>query len=153
MTRSVVVITFFLGVFVLSAAADLRAESPEATAASYVEMGDKFSHQGALKLAIGAYTVAIAFAPEFAPAYFHRALAYQSRNDLSLAIADYNKTIGIVPGCAEAYANRGYVFALQDDGEKAFSDWDAALAINPKLTAVYYNRGNLRLNHGDVEGA
>src|SRR5215510_2789654 len=100
MAKSAVIGGFFLGIVVIAVAADLRAESPEATAASYVEMGDKFSRQGALKLAIGAYTVAIEFAPDFAPAYFHRALAYQSHNDLSLAIADYNKTIGIVPGCA-----------------------------------------------------
>ena len=87
---------------------DLRAQSPAATAASYVDMGDKFARNGELKLAIGAYTVALDYQPDFSLAYFRRGLARQQHGELGLAIGDFTKTLELVPNCAEAYANRGY---------------------------------------------
>src|SRR5262245_9136311 len=104
MRKSAVVGGLYL-VLCLYASATLAAESREATAASYVELGEKLARGGNLDLAIGAYGVAIQFAPEFAHAYFSRGLAYQTRGDLSKAVADFTKTIDIVPQCADAYAN------------------------------------------------
>src|SRR5215470_12142662 len=102
-------------VFCMTAAAPRLAAESLKEATSYVELGDDFAKHGELKLAIGAFSVAIQFAPDYAPAYFKRGLAYQTRGDFSQAISDYSKTLEIVPGCADAYANRGYAFASQED--------------------------------------
>src|SRR4030095_7442326 len=128
----------------------LLGQSVEATAASYVEMGNNFARNGDNKLAIGAYTVALEYAPKYSPAYFGRGVVHQVMGNLPLAVADYTKTLEISPSCSEAYANRGYAFSMQREVEKAARDFEAALQINPKLGTVYYNRGNLRLEQGDI---
>src|SRR5688572_18383489 len=97
MAKSTIVSGMFLMASAVLFTMPLGAQSVEAEAASYVEMGDKFVKQGELKLAIGAYSVAIDTAPGFALAYFRRGLAHQSRSDLPLAIADYTKTLELVP--------------------------------------------------------
>src|SRR4030095_10949784 len=103
----------------------LLGQSVEATAASYVEMGNNFARNGDNKLAIGAYTVALEYAPKYAPAYFGRGVVHQAMGNLSLAVADFTKTLEISPSCSEAYANRGYAFSVQLGVEKpanAFAD-------------------------------
>ena len=52
----------------LAASYDLSAETRKQTAASYIDLGDKFAQQGDLQRAIGAYTIALQFAPDFVPA-------------------------------------------------------------------------------------
>src|SRR4051812_19359613 len=101
---------------------DGMAQNREATAASYVELGDKFAGHADLERAIGAYTVALQFEPAYVPAYFKRGLAEQQREHLDAAIADYTKTLEMAPNCAEAYDNRAQVFAIRQELEKAFAD-------------------------------
>src|SRR5689334_7859207 len=137
MTKKSVTLGVLYLALCLYASTNLAAESREATAASYVELGDKLARGGNLDLAIGAYGVALQFAPDFAHAYFSRALAYQARGDFSKAVADFTKTIDIVPQCAEAYANRAYVLALSHEVDRAFGDWAVALEINPRLTNAF----------------
>jgi tetratricopeptide (TPR) repeat protein len=118
MARSTFLSGTICAIWLVAFATNLSGQSDQATAASYVEMGDKFVRQGELKLAIGAYNVAIDAAPDFALPYFRRGLARQSRGEFSLAIADYSKTIEIVPQCAEAYANRGYLYGIQREEQR-----------------------------------
>src|SRR5262245_16422339 len=99
----------------------IHAETRKETAASYVALGDKFSHDKQFERAIAAYNIAVQFAPDFGAAYFKRGLAQQARGDFAAAIADYSKTVEVVPECAEAYANRAYLLALQHKTEKAFA--------------------------------
>src|SRR5215475_14630522 len=74
------------------------AETREETAASYVDLGDKFAHQGDFKRAIAAYNIALQFAPDFAPAYFNRGLVYEAQGESLKAIADYTRALEIAPG-------------------------------------------------------
>src|SRR5262245_6343970 len=115
------------------------AQGREATAASYVELGDKWARAGELGRAVSAYSIAIDFMPEFAQAFFKRGLVQQERGSFSEAISDYSKTLQIEPDCAEAYDNRAYLHAVQHEVAKAFADWSAALEINPRLITVFYN--------------
>src|SRR5215472_6487540 len=85
----------------------LAAETRQETAASYVDLGDKFAQHGDFKRAIAAYNIALQFAPEFAPAYFNRGLAYEASGEFSRAIEDYTRTLDIVPGLTTAFYNRG----------------------------------------------
>ena len=73
---------FFCAFLCFSSSNSLLAQSPQQqsnsaarSAASYVELGDQFARSGDTRRAIGAYTVAIDYAPEHAPAYFKRGFA------------------------------------------------------------------------------
>ena len=83
----------------------LAAETRQETALSYIELGNKFMHQGDLDRAIGAYNIAVQFAPDFAPAFFHRALAYEARGDVVKAIMDYTNALDLAPGLTVAWYN------------------------------------------------
>ncbi len=73
---------------------NLPAQTRKATAASYIELGDKFARQGDFDRAIGAYNIAIQFAPDFALAYFNRGLARQARRLRRIRLESVANTIG-----------------------------------------------------------
>src|ERR1700719_2112500 len=74
------------------------AETVQQTAQSYVEMGEKFASHGDLVRAIGAYTIALQFAPDSAAAFFHRGQAFQGMGETAKAIADYSEAVNLRPG-------------------------------------------------------
>jgi hypothetical protein len=77
MGRRRLIVSLSFVIFLYSSVPPLHAQSVEATAASYVEMGNDFARHGNNKLALGAYTIALDYAPKFAPAYFGRAVVHQ----------------------------------------------------------------------------
>src|SRR5215470_9593061 len=94
------------------------AETRRASAASYVELGDKWANLGEFKRAIKTYNLALQFSPDFAVAYFKRGCARRALGDFSEAIADFSKNLEIAPRSAEVYANRAYVRALKQEDDK-----------------------------------
>src|SRR5262245_10306066 len=64
----------------------LAAQTRQATAASYVELGDKWAKQGEFSRAIKTYDLAVGFSPDFAAAYFKRGCARQALRELPGAI-------------------------------------------------------------------
>src|ERR1700686_601955 len=122
MNRSASFISLCLALLTfVSAPSNLAAKSRKDTAVSYVELGDKFASLGHLDQAIGAYNIALEFAPTLAVAYLNRGNAHEAWGDFNEAIADYSKTIELSPQSVEAYCNRAYVLVLQDEAKKAFS--------------------------------
>src|SRR6516162_2488579 len=108
-----------LGLFISTA--DSAGETREQTAFSYIDLGDKFAHQGDFKRAIGAYNLALQFAPDFVPAFFRRALAFEARGEKSKAISDYTSALEIVPGLTTALYNRGNLRLSGGDLDAALS--------------------------------
>jgi tetratricopeptide (TPR) repeat protein len=102
MRKSAIVGSLFLFILFLASTRDAGAETRKETAASYVNQGDEFTRRGEFELAIGAFNIALQFAPNFAPAYFGRGRAYEALREFSKAIADYTKTLEIVPGLTVA---------------------------------------------------
>src|SRR5262245_66177968 len=84
-----------------------QAETVKQTAQSYVEMGEKFASHGDLARAVGAYTIALQFAPDSAEAFFRRAQAFEEMGETAKAIADYSEAIHLRPGLTPAWHNRG----------------------------------------------
>src|SRR5262245_23247660 len=82
-------------------------ETVQQSAQSYIEMGAKFANHGDLVRAIGAYTIALEFAPDSAEAFFRRALAFEGTGATAKAIADYSVAIHLRPGVTPAWYNRG----------------------------------------------
>ncbi|MDD3875042.1 MAG: tetratricopeptide repeat protein [Bacteroidales bacterium] len=76
--------------------------------------------------AIREYTEAIELQPDFAMAYFNRALSKRKIADYEGAIEDYTKAIEIVDFYTIAYHNRGIVYALLEKMDKACADWEKA---------------------------
>src|SRR5262245_13057638 len=96
-----------------------RAETVRQTAQSYVEMGEKFASHGDLARAIGAYTIALEFAPDSAEAYFQRARAFEGMGATAKAIADYSKAVHLRPGLTTAWYNLGNLRMESGDYEGA----------------------------------
>jgi tetratricopeptide (TPR) repeat protein len=76
---------------------------------------------------------AIKLNPEYAPAYYYRALSKYGLKDYAGAIADFSHAIGLKPDYAEAYANRGGVKYAMGDVNGAKADMDMSHELNPNL--------------------
>src|SRR5881628_3640501 len=131
---------------------NLNAETRRQTALSYLELGNKFADAGDFDRAIGAYNIALQFAPDFVPAFFHRALAYEARGYALKAIADYTSALEIVPGLTTAY-NRGNLLLNEGDLDGALSDFNKAVESDPRYVMAYNNRGIAKIAKGDQDGA
>ena len=66
-----------------SFAANAKTETRQETAASYIQLGDKFAHTGDLDRAIGAYNIALQFDPDSAFAFLRRGCAFEGRGDVA----------------------------------------------------------------------
>jgi Tfp pilus assembly protein PilF len=137
--------------FVMSFCA--HAETTRQTAQSYVEMGEKFASHGDFVRAIGAYTIALQFAPDSAEAHFRRGQAFQGHAEAAKAIADYSAALNLRPNLTSAWYNRGNLRMKGGDYEGALSDLDKAVETNPDYARAYNNRGVAKVANGDLDGA
>ncbi len=101
--------------------------------------------------AITLYDYMLRFAPNSAPLYNGRGVAYNRKGEYALAISDYNKAIEIDPEFAGAYSNRGNVYDNQGKYDLAISDYNKAIELNPRYAAVYNNRGTAYHHKGDYD--
>ena len=72
-----------------------EAETVQETAQSYIEMGEHFAAHRDWVRAIGAYTIALQFAPRSAQTFFRRGQAFDGQGDTAKAIADYSTAIDL----------------------------------------------------------
>jgi tetratricopeptide (TPR) repeat protein len=100
-------------------------------------------HYAALRYteAIIAYSQAIAFDPDCAPAYARRGSAYCHLGEYEQAIADCDRALALDPHDALAYNNRGQAYDCLRQYLSAIADYDRALALNAGYVAAYHNRG------------
>lgn len=105
-------------------------------------------------------TRAIALTPDFALAYFERALTrfkalQASENPLNvemrLVIADFDRALELSPNMAFALYNKGNVFAAMQDYTSALAAYNQAIQTKPDLGEAYYNRGYVYFQLGDRE--
>ena len=98
---------------------------------------------------IASFTDILKRNPQYAGAYFNRALVYQSKPDpeYEKAILDYTHAIAIGFNFnyveAEAYNNRGVAYMAKPDPdyERAISDFSRTTELSPNYAGAYYNRG------------
>lgn len=72
------------------------------------------------------YTQAIQLNPNYAKAYYNRALTHQRLGELEAAVADYSEALRLHPDYARAYHNRGIARAHLGDKQAALADLRAA---------------------------
>jgi tetratricopeptide (TPR) repeat protein len=71
---------------------------------------------------IETYTQAIQLNPNYAKAYYNRALTHQRLGELESAIADYSESLRLNPEYARAYHNRGIARAHIGEKQTALDD-------------------------------
>ena len=103
--------------------------------------------------AIRYYTETIRLNPNFAMAFYNRAIARQDKGDLQGALQDYNQAIRLNPRDADAFLNRGVALADDGDQDSALRDYDKAIELDPEYADAFMNRGAVRQETGDLAGA
>lgn len=68
----------------------------------------------------------IELAPEFAYAYYNRALLYGQTGEVEAALRDYNRAIALAPRLVEAYYNRGLLYLSQGKTKEGIADLSQA---------------------------
>jgi len=118
--------------------------TPSDPAEKKVDQGIASYNSGNLEQAIQDFTEAIELDPDYALAYFKRAVAFRILGDYEQAIADYDQAIRIDPKESNAYNNRGWCYFNLGDYEQAIADYSHAIEVDPNnshFTAPYNNRG------------
>ncbi len=109
-----------------------------------------FYHQGKIdfnskkyNIAIENFSTVIRLNPDFADAYYNRALAKAELNDYDSAIEDYTRATERKSDFTDAYYNRGNAYRLrgkEGDYQAAIKDYIEAIRLNPDFADAYYNR-------------
>src|SRR5262249_54851399 len=104
-----------------------KAQTPSATANSYLDRGNALAAKGKLEGAIADFDLAIAFDQNFARAYYNRAVARYRQGSLSEALDDFDRAIQLDLRFTEAYVDRAGVRYLLGDPDGAISDSNRAI--------------------------
>lgn len=113
---------------------------PDAEAEFYLGVGLHGENQPSA--AIEHYSAAIRLKPEFAEAYFNRAIAKADLGMFSEAIEDYDRAIESRPKFVKAYVNRGHIKTRLGRLKEAVGDFDQASRLSSEHVEAYTNRGH-----------
>ncbi|MGC2110238.1 MAG: tetratricopeptide repeat protein, partial [Candidatus Korobacteraceae bacterium] len=99
------------------------------------------------------YSEAIRLKPDYAYAFYNRALARREKGDRDGAIKDYSEAIRLKPDYADAFNNRALARSEKGDLDGAIKDYSEAIGLKPDYADASFNRGIARREKGDLEGA
>ncbi len=91
--------------------------------------------------------------PGFAPAYWHRGMAYWKLDKCELGLEDMERALSIDPYYALAWADRGLLHYCLGNDIAAVQDSLRALELDPSLAKVHSRFGSDAYNRGDYLGA
>jgi tetratricopeptide (TPR) repeat protein len=121
----------------------------------YSSRGLAYLENGEPNLAVADYTKAIAYDPEFGPAY-GRANVYFEIGLFELAIADYSKLIELDGGgedLAEVYLARGIAYGIAGRNAPAILDFNKTLELRPGDARAYAGRAFVYYHTGQYDEA
>lgn len=132
--------------------ADLNRNDELEVQLAYKLRGDVYQGLENYPSAIDDYTQAIEFNPQYASAYWQRALTYGAQGNYQEALADFDSSINLNPdyrsqlpsdsGYSGAYYTRGNIYRNDGNYELAIVDYTQALELNfEPLEWIYYWRG------------
>jgi Flp pilus assembly protein TadD len=102
---------------------------------------------------IADYSEAIKLDPDYAMAYYNRAVVRSRKGDLDGTIADLNEAIRLKPEYAAAFCNRGWHRREKGDLDGAIADLNEAIRLDPEDGLAFNNRADVRIRRGDLVGA
>ena len=122
-------------------------------AVTETNLGSAFEADGRLDEAIDHYRRAIAFAPEFPPAYNNLATTQRAKGQITDAIATYHQALRLRPQYPEAEYNLAN--ALMDAGKpaEAIEHFQIALRTIPASVDVHNNLGIALMDQGKRDEA
>jgi predicted O-linked N-acetylglucosamine transferase (SPINDLY family) len=91
---------------------------------------------------VSSYDAAIILKPDYAEAFYNRAIALQELKQPVAAVSSYDKAISLKPDYAEAYNNRGNALKDLNQLEAAVASYDKAISLKPDYAEAHNNRGN-----------
>lgn len=98
----------------------------------YIARGNAARQAGNLALALAVYQEALARFPNFAPAYYEMAYAYQSNKQSAQAVAAIEQALILMaPPNADYYARAGNIYEVAGDASQALYAYHQALLIDP----------------------
>ena len=125
-------------------------QEEELTAQQWFERGFAAAD---LDEALRFYTEAIRLKPDYATAFYNRAVVRGDKGDLDGALQDYSLAIRFRPDDADALYNRAMARSDKGDLDDALQDYSEAIRLRPDDADAFLNRGVARRDKGDVEGA
>ncbi|GAB1472459.1 hypothetical protein MASR2M66_33370 [Chloroflexota bacterium] len=130
----------------------IRPEVNDRAIQAYSE-GVGLAYQGRQEEAIEKYTLAIQENPEYAKAYYERALAYYDLNDLQTAITEMEsaRTHGLDD--ININWNLGWTYYITGQYDKAIKTNDRVLTKNPEVLGVRMNQAITYLAMGDFSNS
>ncbi len=99
------------------------------------------------------YDMAIRLKPDYADAFYNRALARKEKGDFAGALEDYGEAIRLKPDSVDTYVSRGILRSKKSDIEGALQDYEAAIRLRPDYAEAFVWRGTARCKKDDVDGA
>ena len=115
------------------------------TSQSFYELGQESLADGDIENARAHLSKAIELNPQYAEAYFFRALIFGREKDYDNAIADFEKFVELDPSHPDAktalagiYAARGADFGLKKDYDKAIADIERAIELDPENSSMKF---------------
>lgn len=103
-----------------------------ATRIHYVLGGNQYFKKGEYQRAIAELEKAIAWQPDFAPAYNRLGMAYAILKDFEKAEKNFQKVIELAPEVDQGYLNLGLLYELKGERDRAIFLLEKALALNPE---------------------
>jgi tetratricopeptide (TPR) repeat protein len=125
--------------------------SPSGPAASHYEQGRSWRREGDHQKSIAAFSEAVRLRPDYADAYYARALGYESTGDYDRSLADLQQVLQLQPGAIQVRIEEP-----QSSFQEGFVScpWeDAREDIERDIARVRCCRGMTFLQKGDHERA
>jgi tetratricopeptide (TPR) repeat protein len=128
---------------------DVEKMSPQA----HYLMGEIYRLQWKMKDSIEQFELAIAIDPEYAPAYYGRAMWSKQNNPDNDYDKDLTRALDRDPNFINAYIERAFFYGRRGDWESALKDLEIANQLAPKNALVLIRLGRARVQTGKADQA
>ncbi len=125
---------------------------PKSAQAHFLE-GECYRMQWKMKEALEQYELAIALDPNYAPAYYGRAMWSKQNNPDNDYNKDLDRAIERDPAFIDAYIERAYFYGRRGKWEDALADLERANQIVPENAFVLIRLGRSQIQNGKADRA
>jgi Tfp pilus assembly protein PilF len=136
-----------------AATATIPAGQVSADAEANYNSGVAAINDGDYEKAISELSEAISLSPDYAEAYFYRAMAYRSNDMYNEAIADFTRAIELEPNSVYPYYERGLAYSYSGIATRAIEDFTRAIELQPNMIDAFYQRAGRYFDTGRYDDA
>ncbi|NTW57718.1 MAG: tetratricopeptide repeat protein [Nitrospirae bacterium] len=126
-------------------------KEPERTSLARMNLGNAYSSNGQIDLAIEQYQIVLRLKPDDAKTHNNLGNAYSSKGFVDLAIGHYQTALRLKPDDAKIHNNLGNAYSSKGLLDMAIEQYRIALRLKPEYAEAYYHLGNAYLSKGLVD--